>query len=79
MNALGAITPPEGYFRRVQEITRQYGVLLIIDEVVCAFGRLGAMFASEIFNIHPDMIVLAKGLTSGYAPLGAVLVKVGFY
>lgn len=75
MNALGAIIPPEGYFRRVQEITRQYGVLLIIDEVVCAFGRLGAMFASEIFNIHPDMIVLAKGLTSGYAPLGAVLVK----
>lgn len=73
MNALGSILPPPGYFKRIQEITKNYGVLLIADEVVNAFGRLGSFFASDIFGIKPDMIVLAKGLTSGYAPLGAVI------
>jgi adenosylmethionine-8-amino-7-oxononanoate aminotransferase len=73
-NAGGCFTPPPGYFERVREICDRHGVLLVCDEVICAFGRLGAMFGSERVGAHPDMITMAKGLTSGYAPLGGVLV-----
>ena len=71
-NAGGCYTPPEGYFARVREICDRYGVLLVSDEVICAFGRLGYMFGCERYDYLPDMIAMAKGLTSGYSPLGAV-------
>ena len=74
-NAGGCFTPPDGYFTRVREICDAHGVLLVSDEVICAYGRLGAMFGSERLGYVPDVITSAKGLTSGYAPLGAMLVS----
>lgn len=72
----GVIVPPPGYHRRTLEVCRKYDVLYISDEVVTAFGRLGHWFASEaVFGITPDIITCAKGLTSGYLPLGAVLIS----
>ncbi|QIK75817.1 aspartate aminotransferase family protein [Nocardioides piscis] len=72
-NAGGCFPPPPGYFDRVREICDQYDVLLVSDEVICAFGRLGHMFGAERFGYQPDMITCAKGITSGYAPLGAMI------
>src|SRR4051795_2329656 len=72
-NAGGCLVPPEGYFARVREICDRHGVLLISDEVICAFGRLGTMFGCERYDYLPDIITCAKGLTSGYSPLGAVI------
>lgn len=72
-NAGGAFTPPPGYFQRVREICDEYDVLLISDEVICAFGRLGYMFGAERYGYQPDIITCAKGITSGYAPLGAMI------
>ncbi|MGA1362632.1 MAG: aspartate aminotransferase family protein [Ilumatobacteraceae bacterium] len=74
-NTGGALTPPEGYWRRVREICDRHGVLLVSDEVICAFGRLGHMFGCDRYGYVPDMITFAKGVTSGYAPLGGVLVS----
>ena len=74
-NAGGCFPPPPGYFQRVREICDQYGVLLVSDEVICAFGRLGSWFGAERYGYVPDMITCAKGLTSGYSPLGALLVS----
>ena len=74
-NAGGCFVPPEGYFQRVREICDRYGVLLVSDEVICAFGRLGTMFGCERYDYLPDMITCAKGLTSGYSPLGAVICR----
>jgi adenosylmethionine-8-amino-7-oxononanoate aminotransferase len=74
-NAGGCFTPPEGYFERVREICDRYGVLLVSDEVICAFGRLGDWFGAHRLGYQPDMITMAKGLTSGYAPLGGVMVS----
>ena len=71
-NAGGCFTPPEGYFQRVREICDRHGVLLVSDEVICAYGRLGAMFGAQRYDYLPDIITTAKGLTSGYSPLGAV-------
>lgn len=68
----GAYRPPAEYWPLIQKICDQYGILLVIDEVICGFGRTGRMFATEHFNVRPDMITMAKGLTSGYVPLGAV-------
>ena len=72
-NAGGCFPPPPGYFQRVREICDEYDVLLVSDEVICAFGRLGHMFGAERFDYLPDMITCAKGITSGYAPLGAMI------
>ncbi|MEX2269460.1 MAG: aspartate aminotransferase family protein [Acidimicrobiia bacterium] len=72
-NAGGCLVPPEGYFPRVREICDRYGVLLVSDEVICAFGRLGDWFGAQTFDYQPDMITMAKGLTSGYSPLGGVI------
>jgi len=72
-NAGGAFVPAEGYFARVREICDRHGVLLVSDEVICAFGRLGTMFGCERIGYQPDIITCAKGLTSGYSPLGAML------
>ena len=72
-NAGGCFPPPPGYFDRVREICDQYDVLLVSDEVICAFGRLGHMFGAERYGYQPDIITCAKGITSGYAPLGAMI------
>ena len=69
----GAITPVPGYFRRIREICDQYGVLLILDEVMCGMGRTGSLFAVEQEGIVPDMVTIAKGLGAGYQPIGAML------
>jgi|TARA_B100000959_G_scaffold50469_1_gene52315 adenosylmethionine-8-amino-7-oxononanoate aminotransferase len=74
-NAGGCFTPPPGYWERVREICDRYGVLLVSDEVICAFGRIGHMFGCQRYGYQPDMITTAKGLTSGYSPLGAMLVS----
>jgi adenosylmethionine-8-amino-7-oxononanoate aminotransferase len=72
-NAGGAFTPPAGYFRGVREICDRYGILLCADEVITAFGRIGHWFASEKYDIRPDLVTCAKGLSSAYAAIGAVL------
>jgi adenosylmethionine-8-amino-7-oxononanoate aminotransferase len=72
-NAGGCFTPPAGYWQRVREICNQYDVLLISDEVICAWGRLGEWFGAQRYDYLPDMITTAKGLTSAYAPMGAVI------
>lgn len=72
-NAGGCFPPPPGYWQRVREICDRYDVLLVSDEVICAYGRLGTMFGGEKFDYVPDIITSAKGLTSGYSPLGAMI------
>nr|WP_296772633.1 aspartate aminotransferase family protein [Rhodococcus sp. (in: high G+C Gram-positive bacteria)] len=72
-NAGGCFPPPPGYFERVREICDRYDVLLVSDEVICAFGRIGSMFACNDFGYVPDIITCAKGLTSGYSPIGAMI------
>jgi adenosylmethionine-8-amino-7-oxononanoate aminotransferase len=74
-NAGGCFTPPEGYFQRVREICDAYDVLLVSDEVICSFGRLGEWFGAQRYGYQPDLITTAKGLTSAYAPMGALLVS----
>ncbi|GIE32300.1 aspartate aminotransferase family protein [Actinoplanes italicus] len=72
-NAGGCFPPPPGYFQRVREICDRYDVLLVSDEVICAFGRLGEYFGADRYGYQPDIITVAKGLTSGYVPLGAMI------
>ncbi|MGA9490036.1 MAG: aspartate aminotransferase family protein, partial [Mycobacterium sp.] len=74
-NSGGCFPPPPGYFARVREICDRYGVILVSDEVICAFGRLGYYFGSERYGYQPDIITFAKGVTSGYAPLGGMMVS----
>ncbi|MDT4957737.1 MAG: hypothetical protein QOD31_1536 [Pseudonocardiales bacterium] len=74
-NSGGCFPPPPGYFQRVREICDKHDVLLVSDEVICSFGRLGTMFGSDKFGYVPDMITCAKGLTSGYSPIGACIVS----
>ncbi|TQV73512.1 aspartate aminotransferase family protein [Exilibacterium tricleocarpae] len=70
----GVIIPPASYWPEIQRICDHYGILLIADEVICGFGRLGAWFGSDHFGIRPDLMTIAKGLSSGYLPIGGVLV-----
>jgi adenosylmethionine-8-amino-7-oxononanoate aminotransferase len=72
-NAGGSFTPPAGYFRGVREVCDRYGILLCADEVITGFGRVGDWFASETYDIRPDLVTCAKGLSSAYAAIGAVL------
>jgi hypothetical protein len=72
-NSGGCFPPPPGYFQRVREICDNHGVLLVSDDVICGFGRLGEWFGADRYGYQPDMITCAKGLTSGYAPLGALI------
>jgi adenosylmethionine-8-amino-7-oxononanoate aminotransferase len=72
-NAGGAFTPPAGYFQGVRELCDRYGILLCADEVITGFGRIGYWFASEKYDIRPDLLTCAKGLSSAYASIGAVL------
>ena len=74
-NAGGCFPPPPGYFDRLREICDAHDVLLVSDEVICAYGRLGTMFGAKKFGYQPDIITSAKGLTSGYSPLGAAIVS----
>jgi hypothetical protein len=74
-NAGGCFTPPRGYWQSVREICDRYGVLLVSDEVICAFGRLGTWFGGQKYDFVPDIICCAKGLSSGYAPIGAMIVS----
>jgi putrescine aminotransferase len=71
----GVIVPPKGYLRGLRALARKHGILFVADEVITGFGRLGAWFASELWKLKPDFLVLAKGLTSGYLPLGATVVR----
>ena len=74
-NSGGCFPPPPGYFDRLREICDAYDVLLVSDEVICAFGRLGTMFGCDKFGYVPDLITCAKGMTSGYSPIGATIVS----
>ncbi|MBS1696860.1 MAG: aspartate aminotransferase family protein [Actinobacteria bacterium] len=78
-NSGGCFPPPPGYFQRVREICDRYDVLLVSDEVICAFGRIGHMFACDAYGYVPDIITCAKGITSGYSPLGAAIVSDRIY
>ena len=71
----GVIPPPEGYLAALRALCRETGVLFVADEVITGFGRLGAWFASDLWDLDPDLMTLAKGLTSGYLPLGATMVS----
>src|SRR4051812_33516876 len=75
----GVLLPPVGYLQRLREITRKHGILLIFDEVITAFGRLGAGFAADVYGVEPDMITFAKGVTSGTVPMGGVIVASAIY
>ena len=75
----GVLIPPQGYLKRLREICDKHGILLIFDEVITGFGRLGATFAAEYFGVLPDMITSAKGLTNGTVPMSAVFVRKGIY
>jgi len=78
-NSGGCFPPPPGYFARVREICDRYDVLLVSDEVICAFGRIGEFFACDAYGYVPDMITCAKGMTSGYSPIGATIVSDRLY
>jgi 4-aminobutyrate---pyruvate transaminase len=73
MGAGGVLVPPAGYWQKVQAVCRKYDVLVMADEVICGFGRLGKMFGSEVFGIKPDIMSLSKAITSSYQPLSALL------
>src|SRR6202035_2505699 len=75
----GVLPPPKGYLKRLREICDKYGILLIFDEVITGFGRLGAPFAAERYGVQPDMITFAKGVTSGAVPLGGVIARKPIY
>jgi beta-alanine--pyruvate transaminase len=75
----GVILPPKGYLQRLRAICDKYGILLIFDEVITGFGRLGAPFGAQFFDVMPDMITAAKGLTNGTVPMGAVFVRKHIY
>jgi beta-alanine--pyruvate transaminase len=71
----GVLPPPKGYLKRLREITQKHGILLIFDEVITGYGRLGFAFAAERYGVLPDMLTFAKGITNGAAPMGGVLVR----
>ena len=71
----GVLMPPQGYLKRLREICTKHGILLIFDEVITGFGRLGTPFAAQRFGVMPDMITMAKGLTNGAVPMGAVAAR----
>jgi beta-alanine--pyruvate transaminase len=75
----GVLVPPKGYLQRLREITRKHGILLVFDEVITAFGRMGGNFAADVYGVVPDMITFAKGVTSGAVPMGGVIVSADIY
>jgi 4-aminobutyrate--pyruvate transaminase len=79
MGGAGAITPPRGYFEKIQAVLRRHDVLFIADEVICGFGRTGSMFGSHSYGIRPDLMAVAKGLASAYQPIAAVMMSEKIY
>ncbi|MGE5504569.1 MAG: aspartate aminotransferase family protein [Actinomycetota bacterium] len=79
MGAGGVIVPPATYFDKIQAVLKKHDVLLVVDEVICGFGRTGAMFGCDTYGIKPDMMTVAKGLSSGYLPISALLVSEKVY
>lgn len=79
MGAGGVILPPRGYFEKVQAVLKKYDILFIADEVICGFGRTGNMFATETFKLEPDMITIAKQLSSGYLPIAGLIINEKLY
>jgi 4-aminobutyrate--pyruvate transaminase len=79
MGAGGVIVPPATYFDRIQAILKKYDILFVVDEVICGFGRTGNLFGSQTFDLKPDMITVAKGLSAGYLPISATLVSNAIY
>lgn len=79
MGAGGVVTPPATYFEKIQKILKKYDILLLADEVICGFGRTGNMFGSETYDIKPDMIAVAKALSSGYLPISALMISDEIY
>ena len=75
----GVLIPPKGYLQRLREITSKHGILLIFDEVISAFGRMGTNFAADKYGVQPDLVTFAKGVTSGTVPMGGVLVSSDIY
>lgn len=75
----GVLVPPQGYLQRLRQLCDQHGILLIFDEVITGFGRLGTAFAAEYFDVIPDLMTVAKGLTNGAVPMGAVFARQGIY
>jgi beta-alanine--pyruvate transaminase len=75
----GVLMPPKGYLQKLREITRKHGILLIFDEVITAFGRLGGNFGADVYGVEPDIITFAKGVTSGTVPMGGVIVSSAIY
>jgi beta-alanine--pyruvate transaminase len=79
VGSFGCLPPPKGYLERLRAICDQHGILLVFDEVICGFGRLGANFGAQAFGVTPDIMTMAKALTNGAQPMGAVAVKQGIY
>ncbi len=79
MGAGGVLLPPDGYWEGVQAILKKYDILLVVDEVICGFGRTGRMFACETYGIKPDVLVVSKQISSSYMPLSAIIMNDGFY
>jgi beta-alanine--pyruvate transaminase len=79
VGSAGVIPPPKGYLKRLRELCAKHGILLILDEVITGFGRVGHPFGAQYFDVVPDMITCAKGLTNGAVPMGAVFVRKGIY
>ena len=75
MGAAGAVVPPRGYFEAIQEVLRRHDVLLVADEVICGFGRTGNMFGSQTYGLRPDLVAMAKGLSSAYQPIAGVMIS----
>ena len=75
----GVLVPPQGYLQRLREICTKHGILLIFDEVITGFGRLGQPFAAQRFGVMPDLFTIAKGMTNGTVPMGAVFAKDAIY
>jgi beta-alanine--pyruvate transaminase len=78
-DSTGVLIPPKGYLERLRAICDKYGIMLIFDEVVTGFGRVGSSFTTEYFGVVPDIVTAAKGITNGTVPMGAVFVKEGIY
>ncbi len=79
MGAGGVIHPPEGYFEEIQKVVKKYDMLMVADEVICGYGRLGVNFGSDLYGIEPDLMATAKGLTSGYFPMSAAYITEEIY
>src|SRR5262249_57514987 len=75
----GVLVPPKGYLEKLRAICDRHGILLVFDEVITGFGRLGTPFGADYFRVEPDMLTVAKGITNGAVPMGAVVVRRGIY